>query len=87
MFFQCPNLHKSAVSKEMSEKGIVDLVIVGFKGQLSIHDNDDGENATEPIIKSANGAITINNENGRICTFLLGFDAVPFSDFTSNNDK
>ena len=48
----------------MSEKVIVDLVIAGFKGQLSIH--DDGENATEPIIKSANGTITINNENGRI---------------------
>ena len=55
----------------MSEKGIVDLVIAGFKGHLSIHDDDDGENATdrdsEPIIKSTNGSITINNnENGRI---------------------
>jgi len=53
----------------MSEKGIVDLVIAGFKGHLSIHDDDDGENATdrgsEPIIKSTNGSITINNnENG-----------------------
>ena len=69
--FQCPYLHRSAVSKEMSEKGIVDLVIAGFKGHLSIHDDDDGENATdrdsEPIIKSTNGSITINNnENGRI---------------------